>query len=61
MFKCLFMRKKLTQELGVKVLSTFFGIFSVEQGAGKKKWGVPLVRQNGKDYYDIYQTRGEKK
>ena len=45
--------KKLREELGAPVISVFWGFVAVEEGVMEKRWGLPLVRQNGKDWYPL--------
>ena len=46
-------RKDLEQRLHARIVDKMGFLIAVERGAKEKEWGLPLLRHNSKDWYDI--------
>ena len=45
--------KKLRAKLSAPIIDKFCGMVAVEEGTMEREWGLPLVRQNGRDWYPL--------
>ncbi len=52
--------KKLSMELHTTVVDEFGFLIAVKKHSMEDKWGVPLLRHNSKDWYDLEQIKGGK-
>ena len=46
-------RKDLERRLHTRIVDKMGFLIAVERGAKEKEWGLPLLRHNSKDWYDI--------
>ncbi len=49
--------KKLRKELDAPIVNTLAFLIAVENYAMEDRWGLPLIRHNGKDWYDLGDVR----
>ena len=49
--------KKLREELNAPIVDALAFLIAVENHVMENEWGLPLMRHNGKDWYDLNEIR----